>query len=142
MRTEKISEVLICFLSVGLFLLLVYSSIYFVRKQYYNYLLNTAGYESTATIIRKMNGNEAEYDFKYEGKYYRGYILLKKHAYRKIRIGERFPVLVLPDKLKNYRASGITPPCFKLQLVQLPDYMQDFETEKNRIEEMYRYKVY
>lgn len=136
-----VSEVFIYFLLVVYCLLLAYSIIYFVWNRYYDHLLNSAGQEATATIISK-DIPFAYYDFEYDGVYYKGKISLTKSAYRRIRIGERFPVLVLPDKLKNYREFGITPRCFKLLLIQQPDYLQDFETEINRIHKMYEGDFY
>lgn len=57
-------------------------------------------------------------------------------AFRRTIVGERFPALILPDKLKSYH-EGVTPPCFKMMLQPLPDEQQDIEGEQIRIQSMY-----
>ena len=118
----------------GVFLL--YSFVYLGWACHYNHLLNREGLEVVATIIRKDAG-QAEYDIYYEDMYYRGWIKLSKSAYRRIRVGEKYRALLLPDKLRYYHPSGITPTCFKLVLQPLPSKEQDIEKEKIRIQSMY-----
>lgn len=133
-----ISKVLIVVLFVADSLLVLYSTIFFVWGKYYDHLLKKEGHEVIATIIRKDNCG-CEYDIEHEGLYYKGWINLTKSAYRKIQVGERFPALILPEKLKYYHENGLTPNCFNLTLIPLPDDLQDIEKEKKRIKEMYEY---
>ena len=114
---------------------LLYCTIYFVKAGQYDSIMKKEGQEAVATIIRKDNG-KAQYDIEYEGVFYRSWIRLTKKNYRSTMVGERFPAIILPDKLKYYH-EGITPPCFKLIFQRLPEEEQDIEIEQIRIQTMY-----
>ena len=119
---------------------LLYSFVYFIWDRHNNYLLNTIGVETVATIISKDNGG-AHYDVEYNGVYYRNRISLSKNAYRKICVGERFRARILPDYLKYDHENGVTPRYVKIILSPLPPNKQDIEGERIRIESMYHIRV-
>lgn len=134
---DKIKTIYTEFILIAGCLLAVYSAIYFVWARYYDYLLKREGQEVVAIIISKDYYGKCSYDIEYDGIYYTNYFVLTKSAYRKVQVGERFPALVLPDKLKCHHEGGITPRCFRIIPVPLPDYVQDIEKEKTRIKKMY-----
>lgn len=101
--------------------------------------LSKNGTIATATIIDKYN-SRVYYDIEYDGCYYRGSIRVGKKAFRKIRIGERFYGLVLPEKLKRHRNNGITPQYFGITLEPLPENCQNIDEECSRIDSMYKYR--
>ena len=43
----------------------------------------------------------------------------------------------LPDKMKYHKNNGITPSYIKIILCPLPDYLQDIERERMRVDSMY-----
>ena len=137
---ENIGTIFTVVMFIAGCLLAVYSAIYFVWARYYDYLLKKEGQEVVATVIRR-DGEICYYDIEYESIYYTNYFVLKKSEIRKVKVGERFFALVLPDKLKYHHESGITPKCFRIIRVPLPDYLQDIEKEKARIKKMYWFYV-
>lgn len=129
---DKIKTIYTEFILIAGCLFIVYSAIYFVWGMYYGYLLKREGQDVIATVIgRKFE--VCYYDIEYEGIYYTNYFVLKKSEIPKVKVGERFFARVLPDKLKYHHESGITPKCFRIIPVPLPDYLQDIEKEKTRI---------
>lgn len=120
-------------------LLILYSCIYFLWDRRINYLLNTKGYQTVATIIRK-EGCHFQYDIEYKGEYYRRWIDLTKKAAKATIIGERFHALILPDMLEHDHENGITPRYIKIILIPLPDDQQNINEEQKRIKSMYGYR--
>ena len=75
-------------------IIILYAGVYGVWTLYNNHLFNTRGYDTTATIIKKVNGR-AQYDIEYDGMYYRNWVSLSKKAFRDTEVGQRFRAVIL-----------------------------------------------
>ena len=135
------------FLVVFTILTLLWGLVYGAHKLYNNYLFRKNGKRTIATIIWK-DIDHTYYDVEYKGKYYTDWVVLTKKAYRKVKVGERFLALVIPEELDKDRESDWLPKHFKIILSPLPSSCQDINGELERIDSIYgainpsRHRVY
>lgn len=136
MNKQKISYIFNVVTLVFTGLVFLYAHVYFIWRRCIDNRLRKYGTETVATVIRKYD-RCAQYDILYDSTYYRNWIQLTNSAYKRIRIGERFHALVLPEMLKYHHDNGITPRYVKIILIPLPPEEQDYEAEIQRINSYY-----
>ena len=100
---------------------------YYSWKGYNSYRINHYGQDAVAVITRKWDGTL----------YYSSSIIVRKKVFREVVVGERFYARILADKMKYHKNNGITPSYIKIILCPLPDYLQDIERERMRVDSMY-----
>ena len=115
---------------------LICGVMYYSWKGYNSYRINHYGQDAVAVITRKWDGT-LYYDVEFEGKYYSSSIIVRKKVFREVVVGERFYARILADKMKYHKNNGITPSYIKIILCPLPDYLQDIERERMRVDFMY-----
>ena len=101
---------------------LIWGVMYYSWKGYNSYRINHYGQDAVAVITRKWDGT-LYYDVEFEGKYYSSSIIVRKKVFREVVVGERFYARILAD--------------IKIILCPLPDYLQDIERERMRVDSMY-----
>ena len=117
-------------------IVLIWGIVYYCWDSYNSYRIKRYGQDAVAVVTRKWSGT-LDYDVEFEGKYYRNTIRVKKKVFREVVVGERFYARILANKMKYHKNYGMTPSYIRIILRPLPDYLQDIENEKDRIDSIY-----
>ena len=97
---------------------------------------SNGGDTAIATIVRK-DGPRLTYEVKYNGEYYCDEILVKRRVMVNTQIGDKFPALVLKDKIEHHKKGILFPSYISIILTPFPKNYQGREIEVARIDSMY-----
>ncbi len=125
---------IVCYVLIPI--VLIWGIVYYCWDGYNSYRIKHYGQDAVAVVTRKWSGT-LDYDIEFEGKYYRNTIHVKKKVFRDVVVGERFYARILADKMKYHKNYGMTPSYIRIVLCSLPDYLQDIEKERMRIDSVY-----
>lgn len=89
-----------------------------------------------ATIVRK-DGTSLTYDVNYNGEFYSDVIDVKRRVMVNTQIGDRFPALILKEKINRHKKGLLFPSYISIILTPLPKDYQGREMEIARIDSMY-----